>query len=95
MTATLDYVSIADNDRDGISVTPFWAGVDRPQGHGFGLLNTAAHRKLAERLKAAIEAGVVFPNATVTVNVNGATYVDSDCLVGGRTMNADLTRLGF
>lgn len=93
---TLDRVEITvDDSGDSISVFPFWNGVDRPQGAGWGLRNTPAHNKLALRLKAALEAGVVYRSATVATDVNGKTYVATQGHILGRTLNADLKRLGF
>lgn len=93
---TLDRVEITvDPDGDSISVFPYWKGVDRPQGAGWGLRNTPADRKLAQRLKAAIEAGAVYRSVTAAVDVNGSTYARTEGTVLGRTLNADLRRLGF
>lgn len=76
----------------GWNVSPIWADVDRPNVGGYGV---GPNRKLAERLKRAIEAGVVYYDAQVKVDVNGATYVQANSRVLGRIMNADLKRLGF
>lgn len=67
--------------------------LDRTDCMGYGL--DATHRKLAERLVKAIEAGVVFPNPKLAVDVRGRTYVSCGLTVVGRRMNADLCRLGF
>lgn len=71
----------------------FGLPVDRTQLLGFGL--TAKHGKLALRLQAAILAGRVFGAGIVRVDVNGKRYISADSKVLGRTMNADLKRLGF
>ena len=55
---------------------------------------TTRHRKLAERLVAAIEAQVVFKNPTVKQG-KAHTYVSCESAVYGRRLNADLKRLGF
>jgi hypothetical protein len=52
-------------------------------------------RALADRLAAAMEAGAVFVNPEVRVDVNGHTYVTSSSTVLARQINADLRRLGF
>lgn len=88
-------VEIINNDRDGITVQAVWDGVDRPTTHGYGLLDTPSHRKLALRLKAAIEAGVVYPDPKIAVDNFGQTYVQASAKVMGKYMNADLKRLGF
>lgn len=93
---TLDRVEITvDEDREGISVFPYWKGVDRPQGAGWGLRNTPRDLKLARRLKAALEAGAVYRNVTVGTDVDGNTYASTEGHILGRRLNADLTRLGF
>lgn len=78
-----------------INVSIVWSGatLDRPTSGGFGLKPT--HLALAKRLAKAIDAGVVYLNPTVRTDVNGQTYVSSSCCVLGRTLNADLKRLGF
>lgn len=80
----------------GISVFPVWEAdvpLDRPSPSGFGL--RATDRKLAERLVAAIEAGVVYTDAEVKTDIYGQTYVCADAQVMGRYLNTDLKRLGF
>jgi hypothetical protein len=95
-TPTLDRVEITvDKDGEGISVFPYWKGVDRPKGAGWGLRNTPRDHKLARRLKAALEAGVVYRSVSVGTDVNGNTYASTEGYILGRRLNADLTRLGF
>lgn len=84
------YISRAENE---LRVVTEWAGVDRPIAHTFSL--TATKISLAGRLVAAIKAGVVFTNPRVMVDVRGQTYVSHGITVIGRTMDADLKRLGF
>ena len=82
--------------RDELVVTPYWTGVDRPQGNGYAMYDTPSKRRLAERLKACMLSGKMYPNPHVLVNVNGKTYAAWDgYLVSGRSMSADLKRLGF
>jgi hypothetical protein len=80
---------------DGINVTVHWTGaqLDRPTSGGFGLKGT--DRKLAERLRRAIDAGVVYVNPVVATDIYGKTYVASNCVVSGKHLNADLRRLGY
>jgi hypothetical protein len=73
-------------------VTPVWADVDRPDSFGW---SCGPNRKLAERLQAAVLAGVALTDPEVRVDCNGATYVEAKSQVLGRIMNADLKRLGF
>lgn len=68
-------------------------GLDRVRLLGFGL--RPGKTALALRLKAAILAGRVFGPGTIHVDVNGRTYLHADACVMGRTMNADLKKLGF
>lgn len=86
------------SDADGWSVTVDWASsdgtvIDRPNvgGWGFG----PKHQRLAERLAAAINAGVVFGTPELRTDINGKTFVNAPSKVLGRTANADLKRLGF
>ncbi len=92
----------ADERRGGITVdgwlvTTKWSSehvaIDRTDGVGYRF--GPKHRKLAERLAAAINAGVVFTRPSIKRDVNGNTYVTSDYGVSGRRANADLKRLGF
>lgn len=73
------------------SVSPVWADVDLPANFGW----LVPGERLARRLEAALRAGATLRNAEVRTNVNGQTYVANEHRVTGRTMNADLRRLGF
>lgn len=97
----LDRVDIVWSEAEGpgefdmpahYTVWPYWAGVDRPQGYG---MSTGKNKRLAERYKAAYEAGAVLGTPEVRTDGDGKTYVSvsSKCL--GRMLNADLKRLGF
>jgi len=66
--------------------------VDRPEMHA---ISAGKNRKLAERLAAAINAGVVFTFERTQQDINGKTFVVANCAVSGRRLNADLKRLGF
>lgn len=83
-------VNITPRD-GGWMVEPVWAGVDRPVVGGWLL----RERKLADRLAAAVLAGVVYPQRTVRVDTGGKTYVQANSKVMGKYANADLIRLGF
>lgn len=93
----MQVIAAIDEHEDGLTVRTFWSGVplDRPQGMGWGLKATPAHRNLAARLVAAVNAGVVFRDPVVKTDVNGRTYASASCQVFGRHMNADLRKLGF
>ena len=89
-TAKITHEKTSDIER--FFVTAFWSGVDRERGYG---ISCGKKKHLAERLKASVDAGVVFSNPTIETDVNGATYVSASCNVSGRRLNADLCRLGF
>lgn len=80
-----------------ISVHIIWGGapLDRPDVGGWGLPNTPHGWRLARRLALAIECGRATRNAEIKTDVNGATYVSAEHTISGRTMHADLKRLGF
>lgn len=61
--------------------------------YGIGLKIT--HAALAQRLIKAINAGKVFTNVHVAKDVHDDEYITSTCHTLGRTLNADLKRLGF
>jgi len=69
-----------------------WSGADRTDGYG---ISCADNLRLANRLKAAITAGVVFTNPVIKTDINRKTYVTHDINVSGRRLDADLIRLGF
>ena len=66
--------------------------LDRPRTSGISVGN---NRKLGERLVRAINAGVVFYDICVRSDIHGQTYVAKSCRVSGRTLNADLNRMGY
>lgn len=76
-----------------VKVTYDAPGLDRKDGTAWGL--KAGHRALAERLVAAIEAGVILSEPVICTDINGATYVSVSSRILSRMMNAELTRLGF
>lgn len=75
----------------GISVSPVWSGVDRPTSSGWAVKDM----KTARRLERAIRAGVAYSKTEVRTDVDGNTYVSAKSVLSGRTMNADLKRVGF
>lgn len=93
--STLIPTAVMATDAEGIHVTIEWSGakLDRPNTGGWGL--GAQHGKLAERLVRCINAGKATGTPTIATDVNGKTYVSAPHKVFGRTMNADLKRLGF
>ncbi len=76
---------------DGFVVTPEWSDVDRPTTSSWEVRT----RALADRLAAAVMAGVVCVNPHVATDVNEHTYVSYDRKVMAKYANADLKRLGF
>ena len=97
MTTTLKATAnIEVRNEDGrtvyvVSATWGGAAVDRTESHGTCLLN----KRVAERLAAAINAGVVFTNPKIATDINGRTYVAADCAVIGKYANSNLKRLGY
>lgn len=81
-------------DADGITVTVAWdADVQRNRIQAWGL--GPKHGALAQRLKRAVDAQAICLNPVIRKDVAGLTYVASDSCILGRTMNADLRRLGY
>lgn len=76
-----------------VQTTATGGDVDRPEFWGFGIPSN--NPKLVQRLRNAILSGKVFTNFRILTDVNGKTYFGYDCSVHGRSMNADLKRLGF
>lgn len=91
MTETLTPTAVVETHDGLTTVGAYWPGVDRPTTGGIAVSNA----KLAARLAAAINAGVVYTDARVATDVNGKTYVAARSMVLGRRLNADLRRLGF
>jgi hypothetical protein len=90
-TPTITHVEITQDAELGWCVHPVWSGVDRPDTGGWAVTN----KRLAERLRAALLAGVVYSNIEVCTDVNGKTFVNGISRVMARKANADLCRLGF
>lgn len=82
---------------DGITVRVMWS--DGNQAHAWGL--GPRHGSLAARLVTAIRAGVVlvdggpFADGPYAHNEDGTRRRHCTSLILGRTMNADLHRLGY
>lgn len=90
-----DRVEFEPNCGETVTVWTIWKGVDRPKTSGITVPDTVAGRKLAARLKLAIEAGATGINPTVQTDTRGQTYVQAETTVRGRALSADLKRLGF
>jgi hypothetical protein len=60
-----------------------------------GSASKRTSRSLAQRLVSAICAGRAYPNPRVTADRAGQEFVTFDINILGRTLNADLKRLGF
>ena len=85
-------------DHDGrsvIAVDVFAEGIDLDRPRVYGWSFGAHSMPLARRLARAVEAGAVLALGGVARDVNGSTYLQSTARVLGRTMNADLRRLGY
>ena len=78
-----------------LSVNPIWRGVDRPNVGGWGLSDDSKGLKLAARLKSAIESGRAFCEVSLLTDCNQKSYVAAASPILGRTLNADLKRLGY
>jgi hypothetical protein len=89
MTETLIPTAVTEQGEYGPTVYAEWTGVDRPRTYGI------VAGKHAARLARAINAGVVFHDPKVITDVDGNTFVSAASRVRGRTLNADLKRLGF
>lgn len=79
----------------GLTVRATWADasqLDRSDAHAWGV---GKNRKLAERLVRAIEAGRALTAGELYVDALGKRGRHARSNVSGRTLNADLKRLGF
>lgn len=92
-TATAEFQRRGDVAVIAVSTTWSGEGLDRTEGTGF--VFDIAKTALAARLVRAINAGVVFANPEVKVDINGHTYVGAESMVLARMANADLRRLGY
>lgn len=68
-------------------------GLDRLDAYAWGLKST--HRALAARLIRAINDGAIITPGPAYTDVDGNTGFHSRSTILGRTMNADLRRLGY
>lgn len=84
----------ADEAAGTLTITPIYAGVDETRGIGM-VLRYGRDTKLGQRLVAAIKAGATHAPTGVGTNIYGRTYAKTAVNVMGRTLNADLRRLGF
>lgn len=69
-------------------------GIEYPK-LSYSMPNTPSNVKLAARLAKAIEDGKVFVNCEMSKTAEGKPYLKSDIRVFGRSMNADLKRIGY
>lgn len=86
------------SDMDGLHVQVSWSGpeaLDRPSTGGW--LFDESQRRTAERLCAAINAGVVYKNPRMVRDVNGRSYVQAEQtqFFHKRHMNSSLRAVGF
>jgi len=90
------HVQINVDDEVRVRVTFSGPNLDRTDGYAWSLgPTTPARKRLALRLVAGIEAGAVLGDPEPRVDIADQTYVHVPSKILGRTMNADLTRLGF
>lgn len=93
--ASAEFREATPDSPAAIVVETIWVAdppLDRPMTYG---ISCGRKPKLADRLVRAIDAGVVFDRPQVVVDVAGKTYVSASCKVLGRTLNADLKKLGY
>lgn len=88
------------SDMDGLHVQVSWSGpeaLDRPSTDGWLFDESQSQRRTAERLCAAINAGVVFKEPELLVDVNGRSYVQAEQtqFFHKRYMNSSLRAVGF
>jgi hypothetical protein len=83
----------SDDDPSLLTVKAFARGIrlDRPEVHAW----TVRDETLARRMVRAIKARKVLTPVKIATDINDRTYLQTNCCVVGRTMNADLRRLGF
>lgn len=84
-------VDVTPTETGALCVTPVWGGVDRPRVGGI----VVKDMKTAARLQRAYYAGAAYDTPTIQTDVNGKTFVWAPTRVLGRTMNADLKKLGY
>lgn len=83
-------------DNTVVVVVETTASVDRKDVAGWSIGKSGkASDKLADRLIRAIVAGKAITINGTKTDVNGNTYLSTTSRILGRTMNADLVRLGF
>lgn len=68
---------------------------DVPLGQNASHWIVVTNRKMADRLAAAMQAGVVFTDFRACTNIYGAPYLGMKSNVMGKYLNADLKALGF
>jgi hypothetical protein len=89
------YVRVDGNKRIAVAVHVLCDGRSIDFRYSIQLHDDAVGRELAARLMRAILAGKVFIVDGINIDANGREYVVSRCNVLGRTLNADLARLGY
>jgi len=83
-----------------IVCTVVWVGEENLPNNGketcsICLSDTPANRKLAERYKKAVEAGVIYKNPVIKTGVKNHQYIESEGFVMAKYLNSDLKKLGF
>lgn len=92
--------AIIKKDNNGVAVDVEWSGpqlLDRPSTGGWSLGSDKGADALAERLAAAIDAGVVYKNPALMKDIDGHTYI-SATFTGdyrGRSLNKTLKAAGY
>jgi len=89
-------IALVDGVERGVTylaISPVWNDVTRP--HTWSWCVGEDELALAQRLQRAVETGAAFCSLEIRTDVNGATYMGTTSTVLGRTMESDLTVLGF
>jgi hypothetical protein len=84
-------VEVTERPDGSISVHPIWSNVDRVNGSGW----LVGNMRMADRLRRALLAGVVYSATEIMTDVNGKTLVHGTSKILARHMNADLRKLGY
>lgn len=93
-----DHVKIERESFDGrscINIGIVWKGVDRPATSSWSLQDTKAGMALALRFQRCLETARVHRTIELLTDCYGKTYISTSFQVLGRTLNADLKRMGF
>jgi hypothetical protein len=72
------------------TVSPIWAGVDRPNVGGISV-----PLRFVGRVVAALESGAAFESTKVVRDIDGKTYVEASSRIMGRHLERSLRAIGY